>query len=223
MSDVVSVVALVVLLRIAMVITGFGFTWLGYRLFRAGVYEHGSDIKASWGDSYLILKQAAPGTLFALFGVAVIGLSIVRGVSVEGTGFESLVKSQSSPDPKNNGSATEPTNKKQPGEPFGFNIQALHLNEDKSTKRLIEAYEPILESFVQNQVSDQDAITSLNLAVLGRLPTENEMKVMKSYLKTAPGGKEAGYRDILKSLLFSNEYWYQPRRAPAHLADPPAK
>ncbi|MCH8266432.1 MAG: hypothetical protein IH846_02825 [Acidobacteria bacterium] len=60
---------------------GFGFAALGYRLFVLGVLQTG-DLEAVWNDRKLLLERAAPGTLFALFGSVMIGLSLLRGPDV---------------------------------------------------------------------------------------------------------------------------------------------
>jgi hypothetical protein len=83
MTDFVQVTLVVTLFRTAMIFVGLGFAYLGYKLFRAGVYEHAGDLRAAWGERNLVLKQAAPGTFFALFGVVVIGISIFRGTGLQ--------------------------------------------------------------------------------------------------------------------------------------------
>jgi hypothetical protein len=69
--------------RILVVLTGLAFSILGYKLFCRGVYEKAGELKAAWGDRHLILKQAAPGTFFALFGVVIIAGSLWRGFEVD--------------------------------------------------------------------------------------------------------------------------------------------
>ena len=83
MSDFVIVNLMVILFRTIMILLGFGFAYLGYKLFVQGVYERAGELKAAWGDKNLVLKQAAPGTFFALFGVAVIAISIFRGTGLD--------------------------------------------------------------------------------------------------------------------------------------------
>ncbi len=61
-------------------IVGFGFGYLGYRLFISGVYEKAGELKAAWGDNRLILKQAAPGTFFSLFGAIIILITLLKGI-----------------------------------------------------------------------------------------------------------------------------------------------
>ena len=83
MNEFVVVNLMVILFRTVMIALGFGFAVLGYKLFVKGVYEKAGDLKAAWGDKNLVLKQAAPGTFFAFFGVAVIAISIIRGTGLE--------------------------------------------------------------------------------------------------------------------------------------------
>jgi len=66
------------ILRALVTIAGLVFCVLGYKLFVKGVYEKGGDLNAVWGDKNLALKQAGPGTFFALFGLLVVGIGIWR-------------------------------------------------------------------------------------------------------------------------------------------------
>jgi hypothetical protein len=68
------------LLTLAVAI-GFGFAVLGYRLFLKGVLGD-SDLEAIWKDRKLLLRRAAPGTLFALFGLTMISLSLWQGPGI---------------------------------------------------------------------------------------------------------------------------------------------
>lgn len=58
--------------------------WMGYRLFSLGVFQSSGDIDATFRDNRLILKRAAPGTLFLMFGTIVMIACIWRG-------FDSIV------------------------------------------------------------------------------------------------------------------------------------
>lgn len=84
MTETVLTTLIVTLLHVSMVAVGFGFAWLGYRLFCMGVYEKAAELQKAWGDKRILLKQAGPGVFFALFGVVVVVISLMRG-----TGFES--------------------------------------------------------------------------------------------------------------------------------------
>ena len=75
-------VFLIVIYRISTVAAGLAIVFMGYRLFRVGVFERAGDLKASWGEKALVLKQAAPGTFFALFGAFIICLSVSGGLKL---------------------------------------------------------------------------------------------------------------------------------------------
>src|ERR1700720_3527125 len=69
--------------RLATIAAGVALCWMGYRLFKIGIYEKGGDLNAAWGSKKIVLKQAGPGTFFALFGCVVLGLAIYKGMSVQ--------------------------------------------------------------------------------------------------------------------------------------------
>ena len=63
------------------VVVGFGFAVLGYRLFLWGVMND-SDPEALWNDRGLLLRRAAPGSLFAMCGLAMITFALWQGPSI---------------------------------------------------------------------------------------------------------------------------------------------
>ena len=73
------------------VFVGGWIVFMGYRLFTTGVFERAGDLKAAWGENHLELKQAAPGTIFALFGAAILAIAIYKGVSYEQTESSGVV------------------------------------------------------------------------------------------------------------------------------------
>lgn len=85
--------ALVVFYRICGLAAGVTMAYFGYRLFREGIYEKAGELVAKWQGKELALRQAAPGTFFAVLGVLLVGVSVWRqlehstlhvdGVSVE--------------------------------------------------------------------------------------------------------------------------------------------
>jgi hypothetical protein len=207
---------LVTLFRIATVLIGFGFAYLGYRLFRSGVYEHATDLKAAWGDKNLMLKQAAPGTLFALFGVVVVATGMYRQIS-----FESTAKSntnpptESAPQPITN-PRTETTS--QPSEQK-LSIQGLYLDTEEG-KRVLKAYEPLIDRLAAPSMPEKEAIESLYLTTLGRLPKKDELDLMTKYLATAADRKVA-YRDLLRTVLSTSEYAFARQYATSKLENYP--
>ncbi len=61
--------------------TLFGF--MGYKLFMAGVFEKAGQLEGTFGKEHLLLKEAAPGTFFALFGCLIILYTLMRGFKIE--------------------------------------------------------------------------------------------------------------------------------------------
>ena len=70
------------LYKIISLIVGLILTYLGYRLFMAGVWGSAGDLEGNYGNNKLVLKSAAPGTFFALFGTIVIAITIVEGLEL---------------------------------------------------------------------------------------------------------------------------------------------
>jgi hypothetical protein len=75
-------VALVIFLQILGISAGIAFGVMGYQLFSQGVFE-ASDVEAVWGDKKLLLKRAAPGTVFALFGACVVVFTLWKSPSLD--------------------------------------------------------------------------------------------------------------------------------------------
>jgi hypothetical protein len=68
--------------EITILLAGSFFCYLGYNLFKLGLFEKAGDLKASWGDKHLILKQASPGIFFAVFGAIIIVVSVSKDKSI---------------------------------------------------------------------------------------------------------------------------------------------
>ncbi len=76
-------VSIVAMYKVASLLVGLGFGYMGYRLFLAGIERPAGDLEASAGSRTVKLSRAAPGTFFALFGAAVIAATIFQGFDVE--------------------------------------------------------------------------------------------------------------------------------------------
>lgn len=72
--------------KLASLFAGSIFAYMGYRLFMAGVWGEAGDVEAQFKDNKLMIKRAAPGTFFALFGALVICVTIFRGFQLEDRG-----------------------------------------------------------------------------------------------------------------------------------------
>lgn len=72
--------------KLLSLIVGTIFGYLGYRLFMAGVWGNAGDVEAQFKDNKLIVKKAAPGTFFVLFGAIVICITIYKGLKFDDSG-----------------------------------------------------------------------------------------------------------------------------------------
>jgi len=64
--------------------SGLLICYFGFRLFVLGIFTGAGDLSSQFQSTKLVLKRAAPGTFFALFGAAVIGVSLWKGLQFEG-------------------------------------------------------------------------------------------------------------------------------------------
>lgn len=66
--------------RIVTLMCGFGFAFLGYRLFCLGLTKNAGEFRAAAGEKSLLMKSVAPGIWFAFFGTLILFISIWKGV-----------------------------------------------------------------------------------------------------------------------------------------------
>lgn len=83
MSEFMQAAVVVLTYRVVTVLCGTLIIFLGYLLFRIGVFEKAGELKGVWGDRRLVLKQGAPGTFFVVFGAIIVSVSIWKGVDLE--------------------------------------------------------------------------------------------------------------------------------------------
>jgi hypothetical protein len=63
------------------IFAGLAFAFMGYKLFVYGVFQTGGELHTNWNNRSLVLKRAAPGTFFALFGTTIVCISLWRGLT----------------------------------------------------------------------------------------------------------------------------------------------
>ena len=80
MDIVLAEVVAVTVYKLCSLVTGVILSYLGYRLFMAGIWGNAGDAEGSFGDNKIIIRKAAPGTFFVLMGALVIGLTIFKGL-----------------------------------------------------------------------------------------------------------------------------------------------
>lgn len=69
--------------KLVSLLTGLGFGYMGYRLFRAGIENAAGNLEAKSGAHALKLTRTAPGTFFALFGTAVVCVTLYQGFDIK--------------------------------------------------------------------------------------------------------------------------------------------
>lgn len=96
---------LLVIYKLNAIWAGMAFAYMGYKLFMAGVFEHAGQLEQSFGREHLLLKEAAPGTFFAVLGCVIIVVALWKGISIredaDGSGailFRGVV-ARAEPDP----------------------------------------------------------------------------------------------------------------------------
>lgn len=71
--------------KITCLLIGLVIIFLGFRLFIKGIFNESGDVEGSWKDLKIIIRKAAPGTYFVVFGSLLIGLTVFKGISNEET------------------------------------------------------------------------------------------------------------------------------------------
>lgn len=64
--------------KIASLLAGCFFSYMGYKLFTAGIHGHAGELESQFGNNKLILKKAAPGTFFTIFGAIIISITLMQ-------------------------------------------------------------------------------------------------------------------------------------------------
>lgn len=85
MTERITVFALLLTYKLAILIAGLAFCYMGYRLFLADKTASAGDLTAQSGKYALSLRGGAPGVFFSLFGTILICFSIFKGVEYEYT------------------------------------------------------------------------------------------------------------------------------------------
>ena len=81
MSETTSIILIAAVYKIVSMCVGLLFGYMGYRLFMSGIWGKAGNLDAEFRDIKLVVKQAAPGTFFALFGTIIVAFSVFTGIS----------------------------------------------------------------------------------------------------------------------------------------------
>jgi hypothetical protein len=74
---------IIVLYRAFGILCGLISVYFGYRLFSKGIFSDAGEMDATFSNNKVLLKKAAPGTFFALFGLLIISVIGWRGLTVK--------------------------------------------------------------------------------------------------------------------------------------------
>lgn len=69
--------------KIISLLVGAFFGYMGYKLFTKGIWGSSGNMEAEFGDNKIVLKKAAPGIFFALFGSIIIITTISKKLELE--------------------------------------------------------------------------------------------------------------------------------------------
>lgn len=64
-------------------LVGLLVVFMGYKLFIKGIYRDAGELQAEWNQNKLLLKKAAPGTFFSLFGAIIICFAVFKGLNYQ--------------------------------------------------------------------------------------------------------------------------------------------
>ena len=75
-----SIVISLTLYKLVSLLVGLISVYMGYNLFVKGIWGQAGDLDTKFGDNKVVLKNAAPGTFFALFGSVIIIVTLSKGL-----------------------------------------------------------------------------------------------------------------------------------------------
>ncbi|NVK19785.1 MAG: hypothetical protein HWE30_13890 [Methylocystaceae bacterium] len=80
--------------KITCLLSGTLIVFMGYKLFVFGKWGESGDIQGEYKNIKLIIRRAAPGTLFALFGAIIICWTVFEGINYNFTSYSSEVENE---------------------------------------------------------------------------------------------------------------------------------
>ncbi len=206
------------LFRLAVIAAGVASIVLGYFLFARGVMPGGgTHAEARAGDIRLTLKNAAPGTVFALFGAAVIVVMLIQGspeLLIEDVSQLAASTERSDQAVKRRVQLKGPGDEAPAEARDRYNAafqQGLRHQEAGEVAPAIAAYGRALS---ESDVSLRHAASALNqLAWLYREPGLTDEALGLARVAVAADGNQAAYRDTLALTLLERG---EPEEAARH-------
>ncbi len=78
----------VTLYKTLSLLIGLAFSYMGFRIFMAGIWGDAGNLETKFENTKLVVKNAAPGTFFALFGALIVSFTIFKGMAYDSIQFE---------------------------------------------------------------------------------------------------------------------------------------
>lgn len=76
-----SIILAITTYKVLSLATGTALAWMGFKLFKEGIWGNAGDVETAFKDNKLIIKNGAPGTFFAVLGAAIVVATVVQGIS----------------------------------------------------------------------------------------------------------------------------------------------
>lgn len=183
-SEAVEVLLIVSSYHLVIALCGLASIYMGYRLFKIGLFERAGELKVAWEGKSLALKQAAPGTFYAVLGTVIIGTAIVKGVELKGGQVA----------PAQDGTTTVPSftlsalSGVQKGQPLGYIVRHA-LSEF--------AYCVVEHPTTEGMAGCDDHLRKVDLEAV---PTRLDLDTIDRIEGTAPAQRSASDKDYLVSM-----------------------
>ncbi|MGJ8678398.1 MAG: hypothetical protein ACSHX0_12845 [Akkermansiaceae bacterium] len=87
------IIVALTLYKIVSLCVGTAFAFMGYKLFVAGVWGESGDVEAQFRDNKLVVKRAAPGTFFVLFGAIIVCSAVFTKLTFQTIPFQKSTES----------------------------------------------------------------------------------------------------------------------------------
>jgi len=81
MTENISIILIAVVYKIVTMGIGLLFGYMGYRLFISGIWGNSGNVDVDFMETKLVVRKAAPGTFFVLFGAGIITFSVFTGIN----------------------------------------------------------------------------------------------------------------------------------------------
>jgi hypothetical protein len=97
MSEGLAIILGFTLYKVTGLLIGAFSCWLGYQLFRNGLWNSAGDVTAKYSKASIVIKSAAPGTFFAILGAGMMIAVVWKGYDLNAIGSNGMHYSTKAP------------------------------------------------------------------------------------------------------------------------------